>query len=103
MTKVQAKKVASIQARFFSVTSHGRPEGYEFKKNEVTEEVVCDRPLVFVYLVTGRKSDEGTLAEIYCRSTIHTAINATGKVTVFTVDNGPGKAVLKKHYRCYYK
>lgn len=53
---------------------------YEIKEYEVTE-LECG--LVSVVLETGRKGDEGTLAELICRQRVHLFIGKRGGITYY--------------------
>lgn len=51
---------------------------YEFKTIEIS--AFPDSRLVFAYVVTGSLTDEGTAAEIFCRTTRHISITKRGAV-----------------------
>lgn len=55
-------------------------DGYEIKKQEITEY----ENYVWVYIVTGGKSDEGTLASVLCRKYRLFSIGKRGGVKTFT-------------------
>lgn len=50
-------------------------DDYEFKKFEVTE---MDGGMVELFCVSGRKGDEGTMGEIFCRKTRQIFIGKNG-------------------------
>jgi len=90
--------VERITKNFLSNTSYGDKTGYEIKKNEVKDE----NGLVFLYLVTGMKNDDGTMAAIFCRVRGHFMITKRGKVEVLSMESGTNK-ILKKHHRLYWR
>jgi len=58
----------------------GDPEGVEVKRLEVTTPERGAR--LYVLLEVGRKGDEGTLAEAFCRSRWHVVIGVRGGISV---------------------
>ena len=79
MTKAQERTIEAIKNRVAEFDFYGRPEQYEIKRWEVTEEhgIVC---LVFE---TGMKNDEGTMASILCRKKRQVFISPKGSITVY--------------------
>lgn len=79
MTTQQEKAIKRIEEL---VRNEFYNDNYEIKKWEVTEIYKS----VSLYAVWGRKGDEGTLAEAYCRDHIHLFIGLRGGITypVFT-------------------
>lgn len=77
MTKKQERTIERIKKEipYFDFYSS---DNYEIKKFEVKEY----ETFVSVYFVTGRKGDEGTMAEVICRKYRHAFIGKNGGITV---------------------
>lgn len=77
ITKRQADAVRDVRARVFENDSLGSPDSYEYKefKVELSRVVIrrddgASKPgrwNLYVSTCVGRKRDEGTMAEVFCR------------------------------------
>lgn len=67
---------------------------YEFKELSVHTDIVCGKPLVMLYCVTGLKGDEGTYNELFNRKTRQISIRVNGGLTCFDNQKKNGKATL---------
>lgn len=77
LTAKQAKIVAHIKAEILNV-KHGCTAGsYEIKRFEVTLPRE-DSDLAFLFVETGMRNDEGTLASMLCRDRRHIMIGPNG-------------------------
>lgn len=67
---------------------------YEFKELSVNTNIVCGKPLVTLYCVTGLKGDEGTYNELFNRTTRQIFIGVNGGLTCYDNRKKNGKATL---------
>lgn len=77
MTNQQENVVKRIKEELERSFFYGSKEDYEVKQFEVSE----FKYFVSVYAVVGMKNDNGTLASVYCRDTIHVFIGKKGGIT----------------------
>lgn len=98
MTNAQLATIKKIEKNipYFDFYSE---DDYEVKQFEITE---CDG-FIDVYIVTGMKGDDGTMAAVLCRKYRHGFIGKRGGVSIV---NSKGKcarcsvfAFMNKHYR----
>lgn len=76
MTKSQRRALASLLIRYFGYHSHLKPNDYEFKEIDFVKWT----RFVSVVLEVGGKNDEGTMAQLFCRSRIHAFVYRKGGV-----------------------
>lgn len=77
MTKAQEATIERMRKEAERCFSYGRPESYEIKYFTVKEYP----EFVSLVIVSGRKGDEGTMAELVCRDRVHLFIGKRGGVT----------------------
>lgn len=77
MTRAQENTIEKIKKEIPRFDFYSSDE-YEIKKFEVKE----NEFFVSVYFVTGRKNDEGTMAEMLCRKYRHAFIGKNGGLMV---------------------
>ena len=77
MTRAQEITIEKIKKEIPYFDFYNSDE-YEIKKFEVEE----NEYFVSVYFVTGRKDDEGTMAEVLCRKYRHAFIGKNGGLRV---------------------
>lgn len=93
MTKAQQNRIKMLKEGFMTYDFY-HSDKYEFKEFSVTENEQGD---VVVYAVSGRKNDEGTMAECLCRKYRHIYIGKNGGLTSYTNSkkNNKGAALHK--------
>lgn len=74
-TKLQEKAIARIKKLAENMMGH--PDKYEIKQFDIDE----NEYFVSVVVEVGRKNDEGTLAEVFCRDRAHLFIGKRGGIT----------------------
>lgn len=72
----QEKALEALKAEIVRLKSLGSPQEHEFKRCEIKVE----DGLMFARIEYGRKGDEGTYAEIFCRYNYHVLIGRNGGV-----------------------
>lgn len=77
MTKAQERTIEAIKSGLPRFDFYGAPADYEVKEFVVKEYEY----FVSVYIVTGRKNDDGTLAAVLCRKYRHAFIGKKGGVS----------------------
>lgn len=77
MTRAQEITIEKIKKEIPRFDFYNSDE-YEIKKFEISE----NEYFVSVYFVTGRKNDEGTMAEVLCRKHRHAFIGKNGGLKV---------------------
>lgn len=92
LTVSQQSKIDYIKNEF---RKHLFDEDYEIK--ECTIEQLGDTDLIDLYMVSGLKGDEGTMASVFARDSIHCFISPRGKVTYCDVN----KNFKIKVFNCY--
>lgn len=89
MTKNQELRVKQIRQYVEENDMFKGNPDYEFKEFSVEE---MDNGIVDVYSVTGRKNDEGTMAEALCRNYRHIFIGKLGGMTTYVRGKGTKKS-----------
>lgn len=79
MNQIQAKRVEQIKKMV--LTHRLNQEIKEFKVEET------DDGIVYVWCITGRPKDEGTLAELYARQIYHFFIGKRGRLNSIYSDH----------------
>lgn len=74
-------------------------EGYEYKKFEIEE---TNYNTVILFTIVGSKADEGTLAEILCRTRRHIFIAKRGGIKIANVKSKKNGHTLKNWPRGYW-
>lgn len=77
MTKAQERIINQIKRELPRFDFYSE-DGYEIKKFEVTPLEGCE--IISVYIETGMKNDEGTLAEALCRKHRHFFVGVRGGI-----------------------
>lgn len=77
MTKAQERVINHIKKELPRFDFYSE-DGYEIKKFEVTPLEGCG--IISVYIETGMKNDEGTLAEALCRKHRHFFVGVRGGI-----------------------
>jgi hypothetical protein len=101
MNIAQERIVKSLKQDILAHDSHGPGNEYEYKHWEVTEEA----DLVFVLSQVGRKGDEGTMAEVFARTTRHIMIKQNGCCMLLNAKprrKGHPNPTVKGYSRCLY-
>jgi DNA-directed RNA polymerase subunit M/transcription elongation factor TFIIS len=93
VTASQTAAVESLIRRALNRCGAEYAQNYEVK-GEVKQEMTAHGTLV-VFFTVGRKNDEGTMAEFYCRETYHIFVGRTGGLRAY--DSKKGKFVTGYH------
>ena len=88
MTKWQEKAITDI--REYVEKNDLLNEDYEIKEFEVEE---TDFGTVIVYIVSGRKADDGTMAALLCRTKRHIFIGSKGGLKSYKRKNGKSRTL----------
>ena len=92
MTKEQERTIERIR-RYMLLERYGKREGdlrYEIKKETIKN--IDGTNLVSYFLTTGMVNDEGTMASLICRDTVHVFIGKKGGCsTMVTARSGKNK------------
>ena len=101
MSPAQEKMIVFAREQIFENDSNGYPENHEYKRFEVE---LLDWGEVQILTEIGSKTDEGTMAAIFCRTRRHIFIGRKGGLTLcnparFVKDReGNTKRIPKKGY-----
>ncbi len=99
MSSAQEKMVAFAKEQIFKNDSMGYPKKHEYKQFEVK---LLDWGSVSILTEVGSKTDEGTMAAIFCRTRRHIFIGRKGGLTLCNParfvkdDEGNTKRIPKK-------
>lgn len=98
MTKAQQRTIEAIKNRLPYFDFYGAPADYEVKEFDVKEYEY----FVSVYIVTGRKNDDGTLAAVFGRKHRHAFIGKKGGVSYMNSKHNTVRCsvfdLLNRHY-----
>ena len=102
LTPAQVRTLNALRRDLPRFDYYGRPEKYETKKFELSQYVSApDMPeriaracsaSVYVYIVTGRRDDDGTMAAALCRKYRHLSIGPRGGIKSAPVRPGHGNS-----------
>lgn len=90
MTKQQEIMIEKIKRYIEKYDLFNNDSKYEFKEFTVEE---TDYGTVHVYSVAGLKNDEGTMAEIFCRTIRHIFIGKRGGLRCYKWDDKRKKSI----------
>lgn len=90
MTKAQEAVIKTVESYMLHrMCRRNEDDRYEVKRKEVDE---VTENIVSLFIQTGLKGDEGTMASILCRDTVHLFIGKKGGVSCYvTARSGPRK------------
>ena len=99
LSSAQRRVLHAIWSKIPYFDFYGGPEEYEVKKFEVSQPGASDfddlrrsrggrvscKP-IFVYIVTGMRNDDGTMASVFCRKKRHLCIGPRGGISASSMD-----------------
>lgn len=88
ITSSQERAIRRLAELLIEHQSHGHPEEIEFKRFEI-KALDWSREL-WIRTTIGRKGDEGTMAETFCRDHRTIGVGVRGALRLISVDHGPG-------------
>jgi hypothetical protein len=86
MTEAQKREIEWLRTEILKHDGH-RNERAEYKRFEVRVDDVCGKPFVTVMTTVGNKNDEGTMAEVYARTSRVIKVGVRGGLRLLN----PGK------------
>ena len=98
MTKAQERTIEAIKSGLPRFDFYGAADKYEVKEFDVKEY----ESFVSVYIVTGMKDDDGTLAAVLCRKYRHAFIGKKGGISYMNSKHNTVRcslfSLLNEHY-----
>lgn len=94
LTSAQVQAVEKIRMKIVQYHSFGHPEAYEFKAFKVENTGTLEHPFITVSTEYGRRTDEGTMASVFCRDSRLFWVKDSGKIVLLGGQQIEGEAAF---------